>query len=71
MFNEQDYERAQQLSQREIDAGIARTRNAQASRKALSHCEECGDPIPLARQKAVNARLCIDCQTLKDKRGVR
>ena len=34
---------------------------------SLSHCEECGEPIPAKRRKAVNVRTCIDCQELIEK----
>ncbi len=31
---------------------------------SLTHCEECGEPIPEARRKAIEGvRLCIECQT--------
>ena len=37
---------------------------------SLSHCEDCGDEIPIARQKAVvGVRLCISCQILVEKHG--
>lgn len=35
---------------------------------SLSHCEDCGEPIPIARQQAiVGVRLCVVCQTLVEK----
>ena len=38
----------------------------------LTHCSECGDPIPEARRKAglqfgVKIEYCISCQTYHDK----
>lgn len=40
---------------------------------SLSHCEDCGDEIPLERQKAMFVRRCILCQedfeNLKKMRG--
>lgn len=37
---------------------------------SLSHCADCGEPIPMARQKAVvGVRLCVTCQTLVEKYG--
>jgi len=37
----------------------------QAQGKSLSHCEDCGDTIPLARQRAIRGvRLCVACQTI-------
>ncbi|NQF23332.1 TraR/DksA family transcriptional regulator, partial [Enterobacter hormaechei] len=33
-------------------------------------CEECGDPIPEARRKAIpGVRLCIVCQQEKDSKN--
>ena len=37
---------------------------------SLSHCEDCGEPIPLARQQAVaGVRLCVNCKSLNEKQG--
>ncbi len=34
----------------------------------LTHCAECGDPIPLARRDAIpGVRLCVDCQAELEK----
>ncbi len=34
---------------------------------SLSECEECGDPIPEARRRAIpGVRLCVPCQSGKD-----
>ncbi|WP_022669294.1 DksA/TraR family C4-type zinc finger protein [Desulfospira joergensenii] len=54
--------------QEQIDAGIEdeikRARSRLSRGKSLTHCRECGEPIPPARQKAVpGVQLCIDCQT--------
>jgi len=36
---------------------------------SLSHCAECDEPIPEARQKALpGVKLCIDCQQERDAR---
>lgn len=38
------------------------------TRKGLSHCEECGDEIPLGRQQAYPAaRTCVSCQEYIEK----
>lgn len=30
---------------------------------SLTHCEECGDPIPETRRRAIpGCRLCVGCQ---------
>ena len=35
----------------------------QPSGVSLSHCEDCGEPIPQARQQAIHGvRLCLLCQ---------
>lgn len=38
-------------------------------RASLTHCAECEEPIPKARQEAVpGVTLCIDCQQDRDNR---
>jgi phage/conjugal plasmid C-4 type zinc finger TraR family protein len=35
----------------------------------LAECEECGEPIPEARRRALpGARTCVACQSSRDKR---
>ena len=58
--------------QEQIDAtikdGIHRARSQLAQGPGLTHCEDCDAPIPEARRKAVpGVRLCVACQTDKDK----
>ncbi|MDV6315287.1 DksA/TraR family C4-type zinc finger protein [Idiomarina sp. HP20-50] len=58
--------------QEQIDAStedeVKRVRSKLTGGKSLEHCEECGEPIPEARRKAiVGVRLCVDCQTELDK----
>ena len=58
--------------QEQIDAtvkdGIERARRQLHTGPSLTHCEECGEPIPLARQKAVpGVRLCVSCQEAADR----
>lgn len=58
--------------QDQIDAtvadAVARARSKQRKGPGLSHCEECGAPIPEARRKAVpGVRLCLACQTERDR----
>ncbi len=57
--------------QEQIDAtvadAVARARSRQRTGPGLSHCEECGEPIPAARRKAVpGVRLCVACQSARD-----
>lgn len=58
--------------QDQIDAtvadAVARARSKQRQGPGLAHCKECGVPIPEARRKAVpGVRLCIACQTERDR----
>jgi len=53
--------------QEQIDASVAdavknaRSRLPQGA--GLTHCEECEEPIPEARRKAIpGVRLCVNCQ---------
>ena len=51
-----------------INDEIARVRRKLAGGKSLEECEECGEPIPLARRFAMpGVRLCIECQQEADK----
>lgn len=57
--------------QEQIDSTIAdavqRARSDMPSGESLTHCEECGDPIPQARREAVpGVRLCVACQSEVD-----
>ena len=58
--------------QEQIDAtvedAISRARDQIPTGESLERCEECGSPIPEARQKAVpGVRFCIGCQADHDK----
>ncbi len=58
--------------QDQIDAtvadAVARARSKQRKGPGLSHCGECGAPIPEARRKAVpGVRLCVACQAERDR----
>lgn len=54
-----------------IEDAISRARDQLPKGKGLTHCEECGDAIPEARRQAVpGVRLCIPCQTERDKEAV-
>lgn len=50
-----------------IEDAVARARGEIPQGESLAFCEECGDPIPEARRKAVpGVRLCTTCQQDKD-----
>jgi phage/conjugal plasmid C-4 type zinc finger TraR family protein len=48
----------------------ARARLAAAG-EGSDECEECGDPIPAARRRALpGARTCVACQSARDAKAV-
>jgi len=52
-----------------VDEAVSRARQQLPQGESLSDCEECGDPIPEARQRAVKGvHLCIKCQQEVDRR---
>lgn len=52
-----------------IDDAIARTRNQMTQGESADFCDECGEAISLARQKAVpGVRYCVTCQEAFDKK---
>lgn len=57
--------------QEQIDASVEDAVEAARSRlrqgESLKYCEECGEPIPEARRKALpGVRKCIACQEVED-----
>lgn len=57
--------------QDQIDASVEdevrRARSRMRGGESLRECEECGEPIPDARRKAVpGVRRCVDCQSELD-----
>lgn len=50
-----------------IEDAVARARKELPQGESLTECEECGEPIPEARRKAIpGVRLCINCQQERD-----
>ncbi|HST44279.1 MAG TPA: DksA/TraR family C4-type zinc finger protein [Luteimonas sp.] len=50
-----------------VEDAVKRARSRLQAGPGLSHCEDCGVPIPQARRDAVpGVRLCIDCQQARD-----
>lgn len=48
---------------------VSAARAAMPKGEGLEECEECGEPIPEARRRALpGARTCIVCQSARDKR---
>ncbi len=47
-----------------VEDAVKLARSRLPKGKSLSHCEECDEPIPVARRKAIpGVRLCILCQS--------
>lgn len=50
-----------------VDDAVKRARSRLPRGESLTECEECGDPIPEARRKAVpGVRKCVACQEAED-----
>jgi phage/conjugal plasmid C-4 type zinc finger TraR family protein len=50
-----------------VEDAVQQARSRLPRGNSLSHCEECGESIPLARREAVpGVRLCINCQETID-----
>ena len=51
-----------------VQDALQRVRSRLPQGDSLTHCEECGEEIPLARQQALKGvRLCVTCQTERDR----
>ena len=51
-----------------VDSAVKRARSRLAHGESLLDCEECGEPIPEARRRALpGVRFCIACQAEADK----
>lgn len=52
-----------------VKDALASARARLPSGEGLADCEECGEPIPQARRRALpGARTCVACQSMRDKR---
>ena len=51
-----------------VEDALERARSQLPRGESLKQCEECGEEIPQARREAVKGvRLCITCQSERDK----
>lgn len=51
-----------------INDEVRRARAALPQGVSLEYCEECGEPIPVARQRALpGVRLCVHCRKEADR----
>ena len=49
-------------------ANVRRALEQQAQQPSLTHCEECGDEIPVKRQELVpGVKFCVYCQQLQER----
>lgn len=46
---------------------VEQTRKSLYQGESATHCEECGEPIPEARRKAIACRYCLPCQNALEK----
>ena len=54
-----------------IEDAVNRARDQLPRGESLTNCEECDAGIPVARREAVpGVRLCVKCQTERDKKNV-
>lgn len=67
--NLEEADQAQLLSTALSADAVAKIRAAIPKGPSYSHCDECGEEIPEARQKAIQGcKTCIDCQSLKERK---
>lgn len=53
-----------------VDEAVTRVRQQLHRGESLETCEDCGEPIPQARQRAIKGvRLCVACQELADQQA--
>jgi phage/conjugal plasmid C-4 type zinc finger TraR family protein len=51
-----------------VNDAVASARAHLPAGDGLSECEECGEPIPAARRRALpGARTCVGCQSQRDR----
>lgn len=52
-----------------VDDAVQRARDALGHGESERYCQECGEPIPEARRKALKGvRFCVTCQAEQDKK---
>ena len=67
--NLEESDQAQLLSVTQSADAVAKIRASIPRGPSLSHCNECGEEIPKARQLAVSGcTMCIECQTFTERR---
>ncbi|WP_024302239.1 TraR/DksA family transcriptional regulator [Pseudogulbenkiania sp. MAI-1] len=62
------FDRAQELEMEEREAAIAAARDLVGRGVSASECDDCGVPIPPARQLAApGCTRCVDCQNVRER----
>ncbi|MGQ6142547.1 DksA/TraR family C4-type zinc finger protein [Serratia sp. IR-2025] len=52
-----------------VDDAVQRARDSLGHGESERYCQECGEPIPEARRKALKGvRFCVACQAEQDKK---
>ncbi|MCS4261105.1 TraR/DksA family transcriptional regulator [Pseudomonas protegens] len=65
-----DIDRANDQAQYLLDVAIHRNRVFPSNRVSAQFCEDCGEPIPLLRQQAIEGcETCILCQGWRERNG--
>ena len=60
-------DRASEREAELLAEALAKHQRPSENRSSLSHCEDCGEPIPEARRKVVSGcTRCIGCQELHE-----
>ncbi|GAA0502165.1 DksA/TraR family C4-type zinc finger protein [Tatumella terrea] len=53
-----------------IEDAVARARDHLGQGESAEFCDECGEPIPEARRRALaGVRYCVNCQAKEDKKN--
>lgn len=70
--NEEEAEIAQLQALFDNEAAVRAARDAiraQSQGPSAEECDECGEPIPEARRKAIpGVRFCVDCKEMAERR---
>jgi len=57
------FDRATELEEQHREIALASAKRNHPAGQSYSHCEDCGDEIPVARRQAVpGCHRCIHCQ---------
>jgi len=66
------FDRAQDLEQRQRDQAIAaQLARPRSTGPSLTHCQDCDNEIPAARQALGGILRCVPCQSIFEKEGLR